>query len=771
MRLLVTTLCIGWLLAGHTAAHGQLTTLINPLAEGGFEAPGGLAANGWTAINSGQVHGWAAHTGVADATGTRAAFMTSNYQNANPAVALNVAAGTASISHFFRDVTLPVNAGNIVLAFKYRSNYAVANPSANPPLRVYLASSFTAGTFTAGALPSGVTTAAVAISSVMQNWQRVVVQLSPSLAGQTIRLAFTSSIPASVATSNPFGMQIDSVALTARAGGASVTNVNSTGKWADPANWSGGYIPGPADQVTIAQGTTVTLSGSGALAGQLTLAQNATLNASTGIELSGSLLVNNGATLSAPNSNIVLQGNFTLQSGASANLQAATLNFANAAGTAAQTFNFVSPSQFTNGRLAAIEVNNPQGVSIPGSPGTISVYSRINLVRGTFTHNNNIMLNHAAASSSAPPIIFSIQTGRLSAFPPADPNNNLELRYVQIAGAGYDTTYVMGAANELPANRTISRLTVGSARSVVEVNDSLFVTDNNANTLFLFGIVKVAPGKAIVCTNNTYGGATGSSIANQGHIQGAVVFTINGTSIAERMFPVGSGGSRRIFSLRGITAINARVAVECVPAAGGTLGAGLTALGETHRWYARLVSGTLTSVDSVDVQASTAEGFAAGSEAQRRISRSATLAGTYNNVGNTLGSFVSPLGAIGEIVRTTAGNYNTLGYFAPALTAGNFLKTWTGNAGTNNWSDAANWSGGTLPSCNSDVSISKPFSPIFITGISVCGNLQLNNSSIIEVKSGGRLTLGCSTGSGKQIQFNGAFNKIEVQTGGEVRVQ
>lgn len=771
MRVLKSIICTGWLLAGPLAAMAQLTTLINPQAEGGFEAPGGLAANGWTAVNTGQVHGWVASTGVPDATGNRAAFMTSDYQSANPTVALNAAAGTASFSHFYRDVSLPAGANNMVLSFKYRSNYNVVNNSINPPLRVYVTSTYSNNTFNAGALPSGLSFANITVSSAMVNWQRVVVQLSPSLAGQTIRLAFTSSIPASVTTSSPFGMQVDSISLTARAGGGSVTNVNATGQWADPANWSGGYIPGPADQVSIAQGTTISVGGAGVFASQLTLAQNATLNATSGIELSGSLLVNNGATLSVSNSNIVLRGNFTLQTGANANLQSATINFADAAGTAAQIFSFASVSQFTNGRVSTIEVNNPLGVSIPGSPGALTVFTRLNLVRGTFTHNNNIRLYHAAALSSAPPIIISMQAGRLSAFPPVDPLNKLELRYVQIAGTDYDTTYIMGAANELPANRTISRLTVGSARSLVEVNDSLFVADNNANTLLLFGIVKVASGKAIVCTNNTYPGAGGNSYANQGHIQGTVVFTINGTGLADRVFPVGSGGSRRVFILRGISASNAQVAVECVPVAGGTAGAGLSMLGETHRWHARVISGTLTSVDSVEVQASVAEGHPVGSEAQRRLARSATLAGTYSNIANGNGSFASAFTNAGEIVRSVPGNYNTLGYFTNALASGNFMKTWTGNAGTNNWNDANNWSGGTLPGCDTDVSLTKPFSPVFVTANAQCGNLTLNGGTIVQVQSGARLTLGCGTGSGKQLVLNSSFNRFEVLTGGEVRVQ
>ncbi|WP_416439241.1 hypothetical protein [Phnomibacter sp. MR] len=770
MRLLVLTFCVGCFLFGQHKAVAQLYTLIDPFAEGGFEAPGGLADNGWTAVNAGQVHGWAANTGVTDAAGSRAAFMTSDYQNANPAVAFNPAAGTVSMSHFYRDVTLPAGAGNLLLSFKYRSNYNNGT-SINPPLRVFVSSFFTNNTYIAGALPIGVSTVVSSVPSSTANWQLVVVQLNPSLAGQTIRLAFTSSIPASVTTSSPFGMQVDSISLTARAGGGSVTNLNSNGLWTDPANWSGGYIPGPQDQVTIAQQSTVSATGGLTVyANQLSLLENATLNASV-IQSEGSILVSNGAMLSVPTGTIIVRGSFTLLPGANANLQSTFLNFENLQGNVAQTFNFSSASQFTNSRVAAITVNNPLGVSIPGSPGPLTMYRQLSLVRGAFTHNNNIRLFHAAASAVAQPLILNVMGGSMSVFPPVDAANRLDLRYLKNNSVGFDTTYVMGDANELPPDRTISRLTVGSAYAVVQVNDSLFVTDSDLMTLLLLGIVKVASGKAIVLTNSSYPGIVNASAANQAHVQGTLVYTINGTNISERSFPVGSGGSRRIFSMRGITATNARVAVECVPPEGGTAGAGLSALGETHRWQARLISGTLSKVDSIEVQASMAEGFALSSAAQRRVARSETLGGTYTNVSNGVGSFLSPQGFVGEIVRSSVSNYNTLGFFASALASGNFIKTWTGFAGTNNWNDAANWTGGTLPTCNTDVSISKPYIPLYINSNSVCGNLLLSNYTIVQVQSGGRLTLGCNTGSGKQIQFNGSNNRFEVLTGGEVRVQ
>lgn len=769
MRLLIITFCVGCLLFGQHTAMAQLYTLIDPLAEGGFEAPGGLAANGWTAVNTGQVHGWAANTGVPDATGTRAAFMTSDYQNANPAVALNTAAGPASISHFYRDVTVPAGAANLLLSFKYRSNYNSVNLNPNPPLRIYIASNFTNSTFNAGALPSGVSVSSISVSSLMVNWQQVVVQLSPTFAGKTIRLAFTSSIPGSVINANPFGMQVDSISLTARAGGSNVTNLNSNGLWGDPANWSGGYIPGPQDTVSIAPQSTVSATGFTVYANQLTLLENATLNA-TVIQSEGSILVSNGAMLSVPSGTILVRGNFTLQQGANANLQSTLLNFENFQGTAPQTFNFLSASQFTNSRVASITVNNPLGVSIPGTPGPLTVYFQLSLVRGTFTHNNNIRLFHAAASATAQPLILNVLGGSMSAFPPVDAANRLDLRYLKNNAEGFDTSFVMGDANELPPDRTISRLSLNTARVIVQVNDSLFVTDSDVRTLTLFGILKMAPGKAIVLTNSSYPGALTPSFANQGHVQGTLVFTINGTNIAERTFPVGSGGSRRIFSLRGITATNARVAVECVPPAGGTAGAGLSALGETHRWHARLISGTLSSVDSIDVQASIAEGFALSNAVQRRVARSEILGGTYTNVSNGAGSFVSPQGFVGEIVRSSVSNYSALGFFASALASGNFIKTWTGFAGTNDWNDAANWTGGTLPTCDTDVSISKPYIPLNINSNSVCGNLLLSNNSIVLVQSGGRLTLGCSTGSGKQIQLNGNNNLFMVLTGGEVRV-
>ncbi|ASB49940.1 hypothetical protein CDL62_12725 [Alkalitalea saponilacus] len=89
-----------------------------------------------------------------------------------------------------------------------------------------------------------------------------------------------------------------------------------------------------------------------------------------------------------------------------------------------------------------------------------------------------------------------------------------------------------------------------------------------------------------------------------------------------------------------------------------------------------------------------------------------------------------------------AGNYVTFG----AITIPTY--SWTGLGGNNNWFNAANWAGGTIPSGNSDISIGTTTPFPAISGSSVA---QVNNLSILE---GGQLTLL----PGGQLTVNGNLN-------------
>nr|MCU0335300.1 hypothetical protein [Chitinophagaceae bacterium] len=529
-----------FLLVGQSVL-GQATVLLDANGAGGFELPGGLAANGWTAVNGTQVHGWASNTGVPGASGARAAFMTTDYQQANPSIGFNAAAPGASFSHFYRDISLPANAGNILLCFKFRSNHQVTNPGLNPPLRVYADTTLAGSTFTPGSLPPpGVNPIYNGSAGVVPNWSVVCVQLSPALAGRTIRLAFTSSIQATVNTAGPFGMQIDSISLVARSGGQNLTNLKPNGDWFDVDNWSGGYVPGPLDIVTVAAGTVLnTGSTSTVHIGSITI--DGVLNIVRGLTSNDFIRVGALGSFVASSTTVNVRGNFIVSQGGAVNMSAGVLAFVQESGAEAQVFSFHSNTQFSSGRVSALIINNPAGVTIPGSPGQLTVYSFINLTRGVFQHNGNILLNSTAVSATAAPLQLAIAGGRLSAFPPVSSTNRLELRYLLTVGVGLpDTVMTVGASNELPPNRIISRLTVGNASITLLVQDSLFLDDNIINTLWLFGTVKVAPGKAIVLTNQTYPGGGGTSYLNQGHVQGTLVFTINGSNLADRVFPVGS---------------------------------------------------------------------------------------------------------------------------------------------------------------------------------------------------------------------------------------
>ncbi|MFN5181499.1 MAG: T9SS type A sorting domain-containing protein [Bacteroidota bacterium] len=89
--------------------------LINPTAEGGFEFPGGLPGNGWTAVNS-SINTWNVSGTAIPKSGLNSAYISSDggisyaYNNA-----------VFQTSHFYRDVAIPAGHGSINLKFQYKS--------------------------------------------------------------------------------------------------------------------------------------------------------------------------------------------------------------------------------------------------------------------------------------------------------------------------------------------------------------------------------------------------------------------------------------------------------------------------------------------------------------------------------------------------------------------------------------------------------------------------------------------------------------------------
>ncbi|MGV3460484.1 MAG: T9SS type A sorting domain-containing protein [Flavobacterium sp.] len=90
--------------------------LIDPAGAGGFELGPTWADNGWTVVNSTNANGnkkWYLGTGQAGYTGARAAFI------GNDETTAATGNGARKI-HFYREVTFPAGATNIVLSFKVK---------------------------------------------------------------------------------------------------------------------------------------------------------------------------------------------------------------------------------------------------------------------------------------------------------------------------------------------------------------------------------------------------------------------------------------------------------------------------------------------------------------------------------------------------------------------------------------------------------------------------------------------------------------------------
>lgn len=111
------TLCA--LLAFSLNAFSQ-TVLIDPAAEGGFELGPTWADNGWTVVNptgTNMNRRWYLGTGQEGYTGQRAAFIGNNETEVGNANA-------ARKIHFYRSVTIPAGATNIVLSFNFKQEVA-----------------------------------------------------------------------------------------------------------------------------------------------------------------------------------------------------------------------------------------------------------------------------------------------------------------------------------------------------------------------------------------------------------------------------------------------------------------------------------------------------------------------------------------------------------------------------------------------------------------------------------------------------------------------
>ncbi|MDI1316154.1 GEVED domain-containing protein, partial [Flavobacterium sp.] len=170
--------------------------LIDPTTVGGFESGATFPLNGWTLLN-GATNNWFVGTAAGVQAGTNAAFIGTG----------NVATGSASVNHFYRDIAIPAGSTNITLKF-YMKMAIIDNTF--DYLNVYTTT--IANTPVAGTLPSaGYTTVLSYTTPALSAYTLRTFTLPNALAGTTVRLVFTYKSDGASPFSAP---AVDNIELT-----------------------------------------------------------------------------------------------------------------------------------------------------------------------------------------------------------------------------------------------------------------------------------------------------------------------------------------------------------------------------------------------------------------------------------------------------------------------------------------------------------------------------------------------------------------------------
>jgi len=127
------TLLAAFVLAFALESNAQSTvTAIDPAGDGGFETADTFEGNGWTLLNHTYTsRRWQVGTGQTGFTGTRGAFI------GNSPTTVGTSAGGRTV-HFYRAITIPADATNVQVKFKYKQEIVVIDPTTGPNDYLYV---------------------------------------------------------------------------------------------------------------------------------------------------------------------------------------------------------------------------------------------------------------------------------------------------------------------------------------------------------------------------------------------------------------------------------------------------------------------------------------------------------------------------------------------------------------------------------------------------------------------------------------------------------
>lgn len=195
--------------------HSQ-TTLISPTGDGGFETGTTFLSNGWTNNNPAQTgrNQWVCNSGATVGfSGSRCAYITNNATAIPPHT---YGFGTARVSHFYRNVTIPAGETDILLSF----NWIGQGETTLDRLRVWLIPTTVTPAYgteitPAGTAPTGRIQVGATNYNLQGSWVNASFNLPTSYAGTTFRLVFEWANDGSLGTNPPAG--VDSISLTSAA--------------------------------------------------------------------------------------------------------------------------------------------------------------------------------------------------------------------------------------------------------------------------------------------------------------------------------------------------------------------------------------------------------------------------------------------------------------------------------------------------------------------------------------------------------------------------
>ena len=334
-------------------------------------------------------------------------------------------------------------------------------------------------------------------------------------------------------------------------------------------------------------------------------------------------------------------GTTTINSGATLNLNGFTYTerastFTNngilTGTTTSSRLSFFSPTVAAQTFAGSGTVTAPlDGLSVQNGGLTISHTNsfqtlRVNLFAGAITNSNKITLGSGLAAAVTVQIGAAASTQVGGSFD-VSPTFNL--------GTGaYSVLYQQESAArttgfEIPATRTITNATIANTNNVtlsggvLSISNLLTMTAGNFNT---------TASNLPTITNTATGGVSGGSTTS--YVNGPLARTLPASLAtgSTYTFPVGKSSYNLFELVNPTTGAGGTVTIQAEAFdanSGGTAGTNISSLNTNRYWSASTSGvGSLTNTTVRLTEAPTPTG--------NRIGQSATLAGTYNSIGNTI---------------------------------------------------------------------------------------------------------------------------------------